>query len=242
MKRKKLFITLTIIALLFIGLFSGTMIYLNTYYKADKEKINSYIVEGNFTEEKLKDGSYAYITSSNIGLIFYPGGKVELESYIPLMKEISKNNISCFLLKMPFNLAVFDISKANKILNSYSDISSWYIGGHSLGEAMASSYVSKNLDKFSGLFLLGAYSTNNISSSSLKVLSIYGSNDGVMKRNKYQECLKNLPSNFNEYIIQGGNHAQYGMYGKQKKDKDATISNEEQIKITSEKISSWILN
>jgi hypothetical protein len=50
--------------------------------------------------------------------------------------------------------------------------------------------------------------------------------------NKYNKYLKNLPSNYEEMVIQGGNHSFFGTYGLQKGDGIATISNSEQIKKT----------
>lgn len=61
---------------------------------------------------------------------------------------------------------------------------------------MAASYVSKHADSFDGLILLGAYSTADISETALRVLSVYGSEDGVLNRSKYEKirviCLKIL--------------------------------------------------
>ena len=51
---------------------------------------------------------------------------------------------------------------------------------------------------------------------------------------KYKEYSSNLPNDFTQEIIEGANHAGFGMYGKQKGDGSAEISNEEQIEITAE--------
>lgn len=137
---------------------------------------------------------------------------------------------------MPFNLAVLDINAADGILEQYPDIEKWYIGGHSLGGAMASSYLSDNADSFEGLVLLGAYSTENLSNTDLDVLSIYGSEDRVMNRKKYDANKGNLPNDFTEIIIDGGNHAGFGMYGAQDGDGESKIPTEEQINITASAI------
>ena len=41
-------------------------------------------------------------------------------------------------------------------------------------------------------------------------------------------------------VITGGNHAYFGMYGEQKNDGEATITNIEQINITAQKIAEFI--
>ena len=86
-------------------------------------------------------------------------------------------------------------------------VSAWYLGGHSLGGAMAASYLHDHLEAYRGLALLGSYSTVDLTaSSSFKTATIYGSEDQVLNRSNYQENLKNLPANNVETIIAGGNH------------------------------------
>ena len=101
---------------------------------------------------------------------------------------------------------------------------------------MAASYLADNTDKLDGLILLGSYSTADISESDVSVLSIYGSEDGVMNREKYDKNKEKLPSDFKEVIIEGGCHAYFGMYGEQDGDGKTVITPEEQIIITAEEI------
>ena len=174
------------------------------------------------------------------GLIFYPGGKVEADAYIPLMMACAQQDIFCVIAEMPFYLAVFDKDAAGNIINEYPEIKTWYIAGHSLGGSMAASYAAENPDSLNGIILLGSYSTVDLSDTGLEVLSIYGSVDGVMNKKNYDKYKTNLPKDFNEFVIDGGNHAFYGVYGTQNGDGKATITNEEQIKITAQKIIEFI--
>jgi len=174
-------------------------------------------------------------SDSKIGLIFYPGGRVEYQAYLPLLTKCAKKGFCCILVKMPFDYAVFDIGAAGKVLKDHPEIEQWYIAGHSLGGAMAASYASRHADKLKGVILLAAYSTRDISNSGLKVLSIYGSKDGVLKLDHYEKYKKNLPAvenGFTEIIIEGGNHAQFASYGAQKNDFMAEIKSDEQQAIT----------
>jgi hypothetical protein len=77
--------------------------------------------------------------------------------------------------------------------------------------------------------LLGAYSTADLSATDLAVLSLYGSEDGVMDRDSYADCLKNMPADFTEIVIAGGNHANFGMYGVQEGDGTASRTHEGQV-------------
>ena len=105
---------------------------------------------------------------------------------------------------------------------------------------MAASYVSKNTDKFEGLILLASYSTADLGDSGVKVASIYGSLDGVMNTEKYEEYKSNLPADLEESVIEGGNHAGFGMYGEQKNDGIAAIKSAEQISITVDLILNFV--
>ena len=97
---------------------------------------------------------------------------------------------------------------------------------------MAASYLSDNIEAYEGLILLGSYSTANLSETDLDVLSIYGSEDRVLNVKKYDKNKNNLPKDFTEVILEGGNHAQFGLYGKQSGDGEANISSKEQVQIT----------
>ena len=107
---------------------------------------------------------------------------------------------------------------------------------------MAASYLSECSEDYEGLVLLGSYSTADFSESDISVLSIYGSEDLVLNREKYEECKVNLPEDFTEVVIDGGCHAYFGMYGLQDGDGEASITNEEQIRITTDVIVKRIVN
>ncbi len=139
-------------------------------------------------------------------------------AYLPLLEQLRENGLTCVLVKMPFRLAVFDIRAANAVYGRFPSISRWYLAGHSLGGAMASSYVPGNENKLAGLILLGTYPVND---SPIPTLAIYGSED-------LQLDLSKLTTVANQLEIQGGNHAYFGNYGEQTGDGTAAISREEQ--------------
>ena len=210
-------------------------VYLGDYYRADMDSIEAFTAEAVRTDTLPGGDLVFYPESAEAGLIFYPGGKVEYTAYIPLMKALAADGVLCVLVQMPGNLAVLDMDAAEGIPEMF-DIDTWYIGGHSLGGSMAASYLSDHTDDFEGLILLGAYSTADLSNSGLEVLSLYGSQDLVMNREKYAKYRENLPTDLTETVIDGGCHAYFGMYGPQDGDGIPTISNEAQITITAEAI------
>ena len=129
------------------------------------------------------------------------------------------------LLKMPFRLAVFEPGKAGKVSDLYN-YKNVYVGGHSLGGAMAANYASSH-EELRGIILLAAYSTKKLSRQQL-LISIYGSEDGILSTDKVWRGQQYAPDRYIERIIEGGNHAQFGNYGIQKGDGIPSISSEEQ--------------
>lgn len=239
-KRKFLIIISSVVAAAAL-LVGACAIYLCDYYRADEGAIAVFAPEESISVSTLDNGNVVFEPQdATAGFIFYPGGKVEHNAYQPLMAALAREGVLCVLVKMPFNLAVFDINAADGIREQYPEIEDWYIGGHSLGGSMAASYLADNTHEYEGLILLGSYSTADLSDTELDVLSIYGSEDKVLNREKYDINKTNLPDNFTEVVIDGGCHAHFGSYGAQDGDGVPTISSSEQIRLTVENIINMI--
>jgi hypothetical protein len=240
MKKK---IILLVIIVLILSLVGGTVYYINDYYHAEETAVSLIATPKENVVVTEENGVFTFKPqNATKGIIFYPGGKVEAESYAPLMHALAKEGVLSILVTMPGNLAVLDMNAADGICEQYPEIESWYMAGHSLGGSMAASYISENAKNFEGIILLASYSTADLSNSGLEVLSIYGSNDGVLNMEKYEEYKPNLPEDFNEFIIDGGCHAYFGAYGEQDGDGEATISRETQVSRTVDIILEFINN
>jgi hypothetical protein len=174
--------------------------------------------------------------SSNVstGFIIYPGGRVDFRSYAPAAHAIAAEGYLVVIPLMPLNLAVFGVGTANDVIGRYPNISSWAIGGHSLGGTMAAQFAFENPSKIKGLILLAAYpaSGTDLSKSNLLVTTIHGSNDGLVSTAQIDDSLKLLPPSTLRVEIAGGNHAQFGCYGDQAGDNAATITREAQQNLT----------
>ena len=232
--KKKLHLILTTIGVILTGLILAFFIYVNRYYHT--EALSMKFLETDSTISLTYEKDYLVLAPKenalDTGLIFYPGGKVEYTAYAPMLSKLTKAGYVCIIPKMPFNLAVFDQDAATPIMEDFPEIKHWYLGGHSLGGAMAASYASKHSETLEGLILLGAYSTKDLSQLPLKVLSIYGSEDKVLNKANYDKGKAFLPDDFTELCLKGGNHAYYGEYGQQAGDGKATITSEEQQQLT----------
>jgi len=173
-------------------------------------------------------------TNPKAAFIFYPGGHVDFRAYSPILYMISKESILVVLLRVNLNLAFFDINSADRFFkkdySKYSSIKIWVIGGHSLGGVAAAFYASKN-DLFKGIIFWASYTANDsLKDKNIKMLSIYGTEDGGLDNGrKIEEHKKFMSKDSYFYIINGGNHAQFADYGNQPGDKPAKITQEEQI-------------
>ena len=219
-----------------IGLLIGAAaFYLNDYYHADTQRIQALLLETAVDIRQTDSGHFIQAPEdASAGLIFYPGGKVEHTAYAPLMRSLAEEGILCVVPEMPLNLAVLDADAAEGWQERYPQVEEWYIGGHSLGGAMAASHAAKHAEDYEGLLLLAAYSTEDLTGTDLKVCSVYGSSDGVLNMEKYEQYRANLPENAVETVLEGGCHACFGSYGPQAGDGAHTMTAEEQRNLTAQ--------
>lgn len=238
-KRTRIILSVCLALLLVIGI--GGYAYVSDYYHADETALEAMAYQTDSVQvEQDRDVIWFAPENSTAGLIFYPGGKVEYTAYAPLLRACAENGILCALVRMPGNLAVLDANAADGLQQEHPEVTTWYMAGHSLGGAMAAGYAAAHEKDFDGLILLAAYSTKDLTGTPLRVLSVYGSEDGVMNRESYEKNRANLPADTTEVVLDGGCHAQFGSYGPQDGDGIPTISGEEQIWQTVEAIAAFV--
>lgn len=226
--KKKIF-SLVILILLMVSLI-GFAVYVSDYYKADSRALSAL----NNTSSYTVNNSADFITftptknKSSTGLIFYPGAKIEAESYAVIASEVALRGFTTVIVKMPFNLALFDVNKADKVIINHPEITTWAITGHSLGGVFASDYALNNQDKIQGVIYLAAYPNKNASNATFKGLMIKGTEDNLTTNEDINKNMDKFPSNTSFIYITGGNHFNVGDYGIQKGDNNSTIFREGQ--------------
>ncbi len=231
---------LAVLAALAVEVGCVFVVYINIYYKAD-DAARKAIESAESVKVAETDSGYFFDgPGTRDAIVFYPGGKVECEAYAPLMSEIAGLGIDCYLLDMPFRLAIFNISAADKILSDESlGYRNIFLAGHSLGGVCAGLYAAKNADKVNGIIFLASYPTEKLPEA-LPCLSIYGSNDRVLNMKAYEASSENFPSGTKTCVIAGGNHAQFGSYGAQKGDGEPAVSPEQQWQQTAAEIAAFV--
>ena len=164
------------------------------------------------------------------GFIFYPGGRVAPEAYAPLARALAENGTLAVIAPMPLNLAILNPNAASAVIAAYPRVSTWVVGGHSLGGVMAARFAYENPDLVAGLVLLAAYPEAGIDlrDRDLAVATVYGDRDALATAPEIEASFSRLPAHARKILISGANHAQFGWYGSQAGDSTADISRHDQ--------------
>lgn len=234
--RKLKVVLTTVLAIIDAGAV-GFGVYVGDYYHADDAALVAMESTDTVAVQRLKDGDIAFAPDNpQAGIVFYPGGKVQAEAYAPLMQDLADRGFLCVIIPMPFNLAALDANGADGVQEQFPAVQRWILMGHSLGGVMAASYLDGHTQSWGGLVLLGAYSTADLSDDGITVLSITEDSDGVLNRQAAADNEGNLGEDAHELVILGGNHAQFGLYGPQDGDGEASLSPERQRALTADEI------
>ena len=231
-RHRRRLLTIALLTIAVLALAFG--VYVSDFYRATDAALSCLDGSDGLRVKSVDDTLCIEAERSETGLIFYPGGKVQAEAYLPLMKRIARDGVDCYLVKMPFNLALFGVNRASGVMAAHPH-GRWILAGHSLGGVMASAWVSDHPDRLKGLVLLAAYPIKQLPEN-LKVLLLYGSEDGVLNRDRMEKSASLLSPDAVVARLPGGNHAYFGSYGEQRGDGTASITPEAQWDWTAERI------
>lgn len=165
-------------------------------------------------------------------VVFYPGARVHRDAYIATWAPIVAATDTLVLIpRMPLNLAIFGRSRAAALIEDTPGIETWWVGGHSLGGAMAASWLGdQEPGAVDGLTLWASFATGGAEleeRDDLRVLSVSGSRDGLATPEDVAERRALLPPDALMIEVEGMNHAQFGRYGPQRGDLEPTIDGAE---------------
>ena len=238
--KKILKISLGIVLTIIVLGSAGFYIWSQQTYQASEE-VASYI---DLDDIQLEENWLVFEPDEEpkTGIILYPGAKVEPDAYSYYAQGLADKGYLVVVPKVNLNFALLDINQADLIIDEFTNITNWYVGGHSLGGVAAASYAYEHLEDIGGLILLGSYpsESSDFSETDLPILSLYAEFDGLTTTDKIAKTKKLLSSDTTLYEIKGGNHAQFGMYGTQKGDGKATITAKEQQDELIEETLKWL--
>lgn len=228
---RRALLTLAVCALL-AG--TATAVYLGNYYHADAVALEA--CEGSAQVDVHKERGCFYFDGpgSDTALVFLPGAKVEAQAYAPLMLRLAEQGVDCYLMDPVAHMAFFSAADAGRILEG-GERRHWLVGGHSLGGIVAVSCANEHPGTAEAVVLLASYPTSELPGTTT-LLSVYSSEDGCLERDRYDDARALWPSQSQELVIEGGNHAGFGNYGKQAGDGEALIAASEQQNLTARAI------
>ncbi len=212
-----------VVVLLFV-LVAVTLAFLGTPFEAPSDSLDRVDTDEGVSLTQTDSGYVLEPADGQpkAGLVFYSGARVDPNAYVESLAPVTRDaNVTVVVPRMPLNLAVVDYGVARTSLrpdaathamDTYTEIDRWYVGGHSLGGAMACRYANSHTERVEGLVLYGSYCDRDISEHGLAVLSVAGSNDTVVDQDAYEHGLERLPADATVTELDGLNHTQFGHY------------------------------
>lgn len=171
------------------------------------------------------------------GLVFIPGAKVEAEGYIATFADtVVDDGVTVVITRPWLNLAFFDPRPLSTFTDLAPDVSTWAVGGHSLGGVRACQ-LAGDAD---ALVLFASYCANDLSASGLPVLSLSGSEDGLSTPQKIADAKGELPATATFVEIPGASHASFGSYGPQPGDGTPTADPAEVDRVIAEQLAGFL--
>ena len=147
------------------------------------------------------------------------------------------------IVPMPGNFAFSAFERANVMIEAEPSIECvvprW---SSSAGGAAAVMYAARSEVQIDGMFLWLAYGSpdDDLSASSLPVLSVFGTNDGVTTLDEIDTSKLTLPETTLYVELQGANHAQFGYYGDQDRDFMSDIAQEDQHQLYTSAVAHFV--
>lgn len=236
MSRRRLWTALACIAIFLMSVAA----YFDDYYRAGDAARRAMEPDDRVSVSDGGDWIAFDGPGTEAAIIFYPGAKVEPTAYAPLLRQVAEMGVDAYLIEPPLRFSLMGIGAAGGVMAA-REYPRWFLAGHSLGGVAASAYASNHPDRVEGVILLGAYPVSALPED-MKLLSIYGSNDGVLNRSHYEKQRARWPQNSKECVIDGGNHAGFGDYGAQRGDGRAEMTAEQQRKMTAEYMAAFCVD
>ena len=146
------------------------------------------------------------------GLIIYPGANCNIKGYAPLMREIAAKGYLVVGMPMPYNFAFLAPASAAKAPKSFPEIKNWFLAGHSLGGAMASTFAASNEDMLSGLIMWDSYPALSLADSALPITSIFRATLEGEQPENFKDFVNFYPPDATWVPVPGGIHMYFGSF------------------------------
>ncbi len=173
--------------------------------------------------------------STSPGVIFLPGGAIDPQAYVPLLRAVAAAGYPAVLVRLPWRVAPSASSQRlvwDRILGVVSEAPArrWVLAGHSRGAALSARFAGLHPKALAGLVLIGTThpKRESLAGLTMPVTKIYGTRDCVADSAAVFANASLLPANTRWVRLEGANHRQFGWYGAQLGDCSATMTREDQ--------------
>lgn len=212
----------------------GVFLFLNQTVKAEENAAEGLISEERVVVHQVESGWYFDGWAGGQAAVFFGKRGVEESAYAPLLKEIARQGLDCWLVTYPYSIADFDPELPDAILNSQPG-TAWFLMAHGDGIFAADAYYRLHSDEVQGMILLGCSPLSKMQEDDELIL-IQGDHDELMDNAAYNSSSDFLPEHVRETVLTGGNHSGFAACGLLKGDAEAKISPSLQRQKTSELI------
>jgi hypothetical protein len=157
---------------------------------------------------------YVFVPKGTVprdAFIILPGGNCDPKAYAPAAHAIAAKKYLTVIVPMPNCVAIGGRGRADKIIEDFAEIENWVIGGHSVGGTAACIYAD-NHSTIDGVVIWASLSPGGLEDTDMKVLTLYGSNDGRVGPEDVLANAGALPADTIFKEIEGGNHTQFGYF------------------------------
>jgi hypothetical protein len=161
------------------------------------------------------------------GLVVQPGAKVDPRAYVPLLSRISEEGFLVVVVKQPLNIGFLAVGAPEGIIDDHPEVTSWAVGGHSLGGVAASSFAGRSPTPVNGLLFWASYPLGSLADRDLVVASVSGTRDGLTTPSDVEASRDELPASSTFVAVEGAVHSFFGDYGEQSGDGTPTVSRAE---------------
>jgi len=171
--------------------------------------------------------------SPTTGVIVYPGAYCKIEGYAQIMRGVAAAGYLVVGINMPFGLSLMGVNSANSVKKAYPEINNWVLIGHSLGGAMAGTYIAQNPDAMDGLIFWDSYPAVSIKDVDIPTTHIHRATLEGEPPQIFSEQRQMYPENTAWSPVPGGIHMYFGTFdgGNYLELWEPKISNEAQLEI-----------
>lgn len=150
-----------------------------------------------------------YNRSKKEAIIIYPSSGIGPKGYIGIGRKLASRGYKVVIAKVPMNYPFFSFDKADKIISSNQKEERWYLIAHNTSGEVAAKAAAGN-KKIGGVVFLGAYPIGeDLRLINEPVLTIWGTNDGVIDFSKFTAYKSSLPKSAQFVEIVGGNNTNF---------------------------------